>query len=118
MSSIRKDVLPPHHINSVVYKFECSYGCDYIGKISQCLDFRIKQHLPARILNPATGGSQLVNTSGSSIAQHAINGRECVYGLSVDHLGRTQYFTLKHYSPFTLDLASLLPANREIACWV
>ena len=49
--SMRKDVLPPHHINSVIYKYTGSCGSDYIGRTSNRLDLRIKQHLPARILN-------------------------------------------------------------------
>ena len=49
--SMRKDVLPPHHINSVIYKYTCSCGSDYVGRTSNRLDLRIRQHLPARILN-------------------------------------------------------------------
>ena len=46
--SMRKDVLLPHHINSVIYKYTCSYGSGYIGRTSR-LDQCIEQHLPARI---------------------------------------------------------------------
>ena len=49
--SMHKDVLPPHHIISVIYKYTCSCSSDYIGRMSNQLDLRIKQHLPARILN-------------------------------------------------------------------
>ena len=76
--SMRKDVLPPHHINSVIYKYTCSCGSDYIDRTSNRLDLRIKQHLPARILNLELKRGQLVNKSGSSIADHIINSRECV----------------------------------------
>ena len=82
--SMRKDVLPPHHINSVIYKYTCSCGSDYIGMMSNQLDLRIKQHLPARILNLELKRGQLVNTSGSSIADHMINSRECVADFNVD----------------------------------
>ena len=73
--SMRKDVLPPHHINSVIYKYTCSCGSDYIGRTSNRLDLCIKQHLPAHILHLELKRSQLVNTSGSSIADHMINSR-------------------------------------------
>ena len=62
--SIRKDVLPSHHINSVIYKYTCSCGSNYIGKTSNLLNLRIEQHLPARILNFELKRGQLVNTSG------------------------------------------------------
>ena len=80
--SMCKDVLPPHHINSVIYKYTCSCGSDYIGRTSNRLDLRIKQHLPARILNLELKKGQLVNTS--SIADHMINSRECVADFNVD----------------------------------
>ena len=80
--SMRKDVLPPHHINSVMYNvYTCSCGSDYIGRTSNRLDLRIKQHLPARILNRELKRGQLVNTS---IADHMINNRECVADFNVD----------------------------------
>ena len=82
--SMRKDVLPPHHINSVIYKYTCSCGSDYIGRTSNRLDLRIKQHLPDRILNLELKRGQLASTSGSSIAEHMINSRECVADFNVD----------------------------------
>ena len=81
---MRKNVLPPHHINSVIYKYTCSYGSDYIGRTSNRLDLRIKQHLPVRILNLELKRGQLENTSRSSIAEHMINSRECVAEFNVD----------------------------------
>ena len=82
--SMCKDVLPPHHINSVIYKYTCSYGSDYISRTSNWLDQRIKQHLPTCILNLELKRGQLTNTSGSSIAEHMINSRECVADFNVD----------------------------------
>ena len=66
-----------------MYKYTCSCGSDYIGRTSNRLDLRIKQHLPARILNLELK-SQLANTSGSSIAEHMINSRECIADFHVD----------------------------------
>ena len=82
--SIRKDVLPPYHVNSVIYKYTCSCDSDYIGRTSNRLDLRIKQHLPAQILNLEFKSGQLANTSGSYIAEHMIISRECVADFNVD----------------------------------
>ena len=82
--SIRKDVLPPNRINWVICKYTCSCGSDYIGRASNRLDLRIKQHLPAHILNLELKRGELVNTSESSIADHMINSGECVGDFNVD----------------------------------
>ena len=82
--SMRKDILPPHHINSVIYRYTSSCGSDYISRTSNRLDLRIKMHLPVRILNLELKRDQLANTSGSSIAEHVINSRECVADFNVD----------------------------------
>ena len=78
--SMCKDVLPPHHINSVIYKYTCNCGRDYINWLDLC----IKQHLPAQILNLELKRGQLANTSGSSTAEHMINSWECVADFNVD----------------------------------
>ena len=90
--SMRKDVLPPHHINSVICEYTCSCGSDYVGRTSNRFDLPIRHHLPARILNLRLIRGQLANTSWSSIAEHMINSRECVADFNVDRfsiLGRS-----------------------------
>ena len=93
--SMRKDVSPPHHINSVIYIYIyiyiyilciyiCSCGSDYVGRTFNHIDLRIRQHLPAPILNLKLKRGQLANTSGPSIADHMINIRECVADFNVD----------------------------------
>ena len=82
--SMRKDVLPPLHINSVIYKYTSSCGSDYIGRTSNRLDLRIKQHLPTRILNLELKRDQLVNASESSMADRMINNRVYVVDFNVD----------------------------------
>ena len=113
---MRKDVLPHHHINSVIYKYTCSCGSDYIGRTSNRLDPRIKHHLPARILNLEFKRGQLVNTSGSSIADHMINSKECVADFNVD---RFSILSRSHsIYPFTFDLFSLpFYKHRDTVCW-
>ena len=109
---MRKDVLPPHHINSVIYKYTCSCGSDYIGRTSNRLDLHIKQHLPARILNLELKRGQLVNTSGSSIADHMINNRECVADFNVDRFSiLSRLHSLYHLKVLeTLYVRSLQPS--------
>ena len=77
-------MFPPPHINSVIYKYTCSCDSDYVGRTFNRLDLHIRQHLPARILNLRLIRGQLANTSGSSIAEHMINSRECVADFNVD----------------------------------
>ena len=110
--SVRKDVLPPHHINSVIYKYTCSCGSDYIGRTSNRLDLRIKEHLPARILNIELKRGQFVNTSGSSIADHMINSRECVTDFNVDRFSNlSRSHSLYHLKVLeTLHVRSLEPS--------
>ena len=81
---MRKDVLLSHNVNSVIYKYTCSCGSYYIGRTSNRLNLRIKQHLPACILNIELKRGQLANTSGSSVAEHMIDSRECVVDFNVD----------------------------------
>ena len=81
---LHKDVLSPHHINSVIYKYTCSCSTDYVGRTFNRIDLRIRQHLPDPILNLRLKRRQVANTSGSSIAEHMINSRECVADFNVD----------------------------------
>ena len=110
--SMRKDVLPPHRINSVIYKYTCSCGSDYIGRASNRLDLRIKQHLSARIFNLELKRGQLVNTSESSIADHMNNSRECVADFNVDQFSiLSRSHSLYHLKVLeTLYVRSLQPS--------
>ena len=49
-----KDVLPSHHQNNVIYQFVCHCDSRYVGRTSQRLEERIKQHIPKSIANPPT----------------------------------------------------------------
>lgn len=82
--SMRKDLLPPLHVSSVIYTYKCGCGSSYIGRTTQRLDCRIRQHVPLRVLNPEASSSQLVNTSGSAITEHLINSRVCAINFSVN----------------------------------
>ena len=49
-NTCNKDVLPVEHISNVVYSFDCVCGHGYIGRTSQRLSERIKQHIPESLL--------------------------------------------------------------------
>ena len=99
-------------INSVIYKYTCSCGSDYIGRTSNRLDLCIKQHLPARILNLELKRGQLVNTSSFSIADHMINSREWVSDFNVDQFSILSWsHSLYHLKVLeTLYIRSLQPS--------
>lgn len=83
--SMRKDVLPPHHNSSLIYSFKCSCSLHYIGRTTQRLDVRKKQHVPAKIRNRKyTPSDILTNTYNSSIAEHLINSHNCSVNFSGD----------------------------------
>ena len=86
-----KDVLPTPHSSNIIYLFECR-NCEarYVGKTSQHLITRIKQHVPRYLLmsgNAQEGQEhrkrgrpprQKVNHQHSSaIAQHLVDNAKC-----------------------------------------
>ena len=51
--TVRKDVLPAHHLSHLIYNFECRQCASrYVGRTVQHLNARIKQHTPRHILPP------------------------------------------------------------------
>ena len=58
-----KDRIPTHQLSNVIYLFECRCGSRYVGKTTQRLEARIKQHVPA-VLTKTT------RTPTSAIAEH------------------------------------------------
>ena len=110
--SMRKYVLPLHHINSVMYKYTSSCGSDYIDSTSSLL---------ACILNLELKRCQLVNTYGSSKADHMINSRKCMADFNVDRLtilsGSYSLYYLKCLRPFTFHPFNLPSVYRGTVCW-
>ena len=45
----RKDVLPTTLKSSVIYEYSCHCDSRYVGRTSQRLQYRIKQHVPKRL---------------------------------------------------------------------
>ena len=89
LPAIKKDVLPFHHHSNVIYQFVCHCDSRYVGRTSQRLEKRIKQHVPRSIANlPASPNRQSlsrfckVNTRPqqfheSSIGQHLLDNAQC-----------------------------------------
>ena len=46
----KKDVLPAFHQSNIIYQFLCHCDSRYVGRTSQRLQQRIKQHVPKTIL--------------------------------------------------------------------
>jgi len=45
LPATKEDVLPSHHQNNVIYQFLCHCDSRYVGRTSQRLEERIKQHI-------------------------------------------------------------------------
>ena len=50
-NSIHKYVLPIFNQSLLIYKFKCWYNSTYIGRTSQRLEVKVRQHVPRGILN-------------------------------------------------------------------
>ena len=70
-----KDVLPATSKSYVVYEFTCSCALTYVGKTTQCLQERIKQHLPKKLFESAPNLQK--NLSDSAITRHIKESKEC-----------------------------------------
>ena len=64
----------------VVYQYVCRCDCRYVGRTSQRLLDRIKQHIPKAIRNQTQPDRDLFQsnlTSTSAIGQHLLNNEKC-----------------------------------------
>ena len=88
LPATKKDVLPSHHQNNVIYQFVCHCDSRYVGRTSQRLEERIKQHIPKSITNPPTPHTrQSLPRPGkdtsprqfheSAIGQHLLDNAQC-----------------------------------------
>ena len=71
-----KDVLPTSLRSMIVYKFTCSCGLTYVGKTSQCLSARAKQHVPVKLLERKTNLSK--TAADSAVTRHLKDSPECI----------------------------------------
>ena len=72
----KKDALPATARSFVVYEYTCSCGLTYVGRTSQCLSARIKQHIPLKLLDGSNPGR--ISQSDSAILKHLKSNRECL----------------------------------------
>ena len=87
LPSIKKDYVPTHQKSFVVYEFSCRCEARYVGRTTQRLEDRIKQHVPTSIRKKThtereqpprsckTRNAQ--NKCDSAIGQHLLENPEC-----------------------------------------
>ena len=87
LPSIQKDCVPATRKSFVVYEFTCQCDSGYVGRTTQRLEDRIKQHVPSNIRNkthpqreqpPWSCKSQITTkTCDSAIGQHLLENPDC-----------------------------------------
>jgi len=82
--SFKKDVLPITNANSVIYKYNCSCDENYIGRTTQRLDVRMRQHVPLKLQNAILTRTSGLSAVESAIGQHLIENSECARGFGID----------------------------------
>ena len=115
-------MLPSHHHSNVIYQFVCHCNSRYVGRTSQRLEERIKQHIPRSIANPpASNNCQSLFRSSkanirqyhkSGIVQHLLDNVQCplhhnrdkfsilARGPSSFHLSALEATFIKSLNPF------------------
>jgi len=88
LPAAKKDVLPSHHQSNVICQFVCHCNSRYVGRTSQHLKERIKQHIPKSITNhtnprirqslPRPGkATSPPQVHQSAIGQHLLDNAQC-----------------------------------------
>ena len=70
-----KDRLPTHAMSNVIYLFECRCRARYVGKTTQRLEARIKQHVPANLRKKVNNTDKNVD---SAIGRHLLSNVNCL----------------------------------------
>ena len=70
-----KDRLPTQQLSNVIYLFQCRCDCRYVGKTTQHLETRIKQHVPCSARLAIQAGKKPVTSS--AICEHLTANPEC-----------------------------------------
>lgn len=96
MPATRKDVLPANQKSSVVYEYKCHCDSRYVGRTSQRLQDRIKQHVPKWLKQQHTGSQRLQPNRAckkrrtstaeceSAIGQHLLDNDHCAANYNED----------------------------------
>ena len=75
--SIHKDTLPILNQSLLIYKFNCRCSSTYIGRTSQRLEVRIRQHVPRGILNSGRSTCGHSQAMDSAIGEHLLSTNSC-----------------------------------------
>ena len=130
LPAIKKDVLPSHHHSNVIYQFLCHCDSRYVGRTSQRLEERIKQHVPKSITNPRTSANrQSLSRScknnirpqqfhESAIGQHLLDNAQCALHYSNEKFsilarGRSSFHLSALEATFIKSLNPLLCKQKE-----
>ena len=130
LPAIKKDVLPFHHHSNVIYQFVCHCDSRYVGRTSQRLEKRIKQHVPRSIANPpASPNRQSLSRAckanrrpqqfhESSIGQHLLDNAQCALHYSNEKFsifawGRSSFHLSALEATFIKFLNPLLCKQKE-----
>ena len=89
--SIRKDSVPTTQNSLVVYEYSCRCDARYVGRTSQRLCDRVKQHVPSSIRNKTVPQREQPSRASkpksslkhdSAIGQHLLDNPECAKAYS------------------------------------
>lgn len=102
LTPTRKDA---HRVISVIYHFKCKFDDDYIRRTGRGLKLRMNQHAPAKIQKENCNNlHKRVNTSGSAIAEHLLQNRQCDRSYSKKRKRKSIFLTLWKVQTFQLYL--------------
>ena len=130
LPEIKKDVLPSHHHSNVIYQFVFHYDSRYVGRTSQRLEERIKQHVPRSIANPSSSHNRQslscslkANTrpqkfQKSSIGRYLLDNAQCALHYSNEKFfilarGRSSFYLSAFEATFIKSLNPLLCKQKE-----
>ena len=71
-----EDPLPTTMQRSIVYRFTCCCGHTYVGKTTQQVAERIKQHIPEKLFKPRP--TLRIEKSDSAITKHLKGQPDCI----------------------------------------
>ena len=128
--AIKKDMLPSHHHSNVFYQFLCHCDSWYVGRMSQWLEERIKQHVSRSITNPrASANHQSLSRScktntrlqqfhKSAIGQDLLDNAQCALHYSNEKFsilarGRSSFHLSALEATFIKSLNPLLCKQKE-----
>ena len=123
-------MLPSHHHSNVIYQFLCHCYSRYVGRTSQRLEERIKQHVPRSIANPLASvqrqslsrscktNTRLQQFHESAIGQHLLDNAQCALHysnkkFSILSRGRSSFHLAALEATFIKSLNPLLCKQKE-----